>query len=939
MKRNISIALVLLVLFASISPIWADNPRQGLPQSNQEVRFRGTVVGFPEPWGLGVDGVNVEIGEILVDPTGNLEVGDTTTVTWPIVPPFPYNLQLEIGDRVEAYGRYGNCEDLSGWSGLGEHCIFLEDPEHHYLEIVEEPIRVKFRGTAECDEYEIYDEYGNYVIGAWVDEILEDPQGKLEVGDFIHVKYQESHGFNGGDCVEVYGTYVEEEWETAIVVGGPYGSPGDYIEECDQAPRVKCRGTATSDEWYAPQPNGNYFVDIDVHEILEDPQGKLEIGGVYWVEYQDQHDFSTGDCIEVYGTFREGGIVVGGAYGSPEDYITECQPTLTPVIIVPGYYASLCFFDHCGWFPVLAEPVYRDLIQALEGAGYRSGENLIIGYYPWWRPNTESAQDYLADKWVAQALQASPNGKVHIITHSNGGLVARQYIQAAGPSHVDKLIMIAPPNQGVPKPYYYWGGAAFPPGDFDGWSGLQRAAVKLIAHKFCPDVLPGDLDFWFCLHMFVPSLQELMPIADQNYLYNVDTGQWKKPSDLTEGNRNPNLGQLNAAISDLFNDVEGVIVYGSNDHRTLSMLRVKNRSILDGPMWADGKPIPGEQGEGREAGDGTIPEVHQCLPDCTPDEPKCRQDFEKLSADHGAIVSQVRNCVLYELGLASECKPAPVTVESLSDEDVVFFSMVTEARWLISDSQGRRVGYSSDGQFVSEIPGVELFEEAEYHVIGIPQPVTGNYNVQVTGLTGTQSYNIGAFTYLSGDTLLQAEGTVGSGSTHTVPAPYSPPSTLTGNVALQGRPSPSGASWVTDVDVGLYLPPDDSLLYSYSATTNEYGRFTIPDVPRGTYTIWVKGSHTLSNVKSNVSIGDGTNEVNFGTLLEGDANNDNCVNAPDFSILRTAFGKCQGQSGYDTRSDFNEDGCVNAPDFSLLRTNFGLCGDIAVGAAMGAREE
>lgn len=67
-------------------------------------------------------------------------------------------------------------------------------------------------------------------------------------------------------------------------------------------------------------------------------------------------------------------------------------------------------------------------------------------------------------------------------------------------------------------------------------------------------------------------------------------------------------------------------------------------------------------------------------------------------------------------------------------------------------------------------------------------------------------------------------------------------------------------------------------------------------------------------------------------MLEGDANDDNCVNAPDFSILRTAFGKSQGQPGYDPRADFNQDGAVNAPDFSLLRTNFGRCGDIQVTA-------
>jgi hypothetical protein len=115
------------------------------------------------------------------------------------------------------------------------------------------------------------------------------------------------------------------------------------------------------------------------------------------------------------------------------------------------------------------------------------------------------------------------------------------------------------------------------------------------------------------------------------------------------------------------------------------------------------------------------------------------------------------------------------------------------------------------------------------------------------------------------------------------------------------------------------------------------GQFTLQDLPAGPVDLWIKGSHTLANIKRNVTLQAGSNTINFGTLLEGDANDDNCVNAPDFSILRTAFGKSQGQPGYDPRADFNQDGAVNAPDFSLLRTNFGRCGDSQV-TAQGTNE-
>jgi hypothetical protein len=92
----------------------------------------------------------------------------------------------------------------------------------------------------------------------------------------------------------------------------------------------------------------------------------------------------------------------------------------------------------------------------------------------------------------------------------------------------------------------------------------------------------------------------------------------------------------------------------------------------------------------------------------------------------------------------------------------------------------------------------------------------------------------------------------------------------------------------------------------------------------GTYEIRVKHSHTLQ-VMQTVTLA-GSNTQDFGTLLEGDANNDNQVILVDFSILAGSFGKCEGTTGFDGRADFNEDDCITLTDFSLLATNFGQGG-------------
>jgi hypothetical protein len=82
-----------------------------------------------------------------------------------------------------------------------------------------------------------------------------------------------------------------------------------------------------------------------------------------------------------------------------------------------------------------------------------------------------------------------------------------------------------------------------------------------------------------------------------------------------------------------------------------------------------------------------------------------------------------------------------------------------------------------------------------------------------------------------------------------------------------------------------------------------------------------KNSHTLANRRS-VSLAPGSNAVAFGTLREGDANDDNCVTIADFAVLANGF-----FPNYDPRTDFNQDGYVNTLDFSMLRENFGVCGD------------
>lgn len=150
--------------------------------------------------------------------------------------------------------------------------------------------------------------------------------------------------------------------------------------------------------------------------------------------------------------------------------------------------------------------------------------------------------------------------------------------------------------------------------------------------------------------------------------------------------------------------------------------------------------------------------------------------------------------------------------------------------------------------------------------------------------------------------------------------------TLNGAVAFQGGSAPPSSRWSVPLRVNL-TPQGGGAAIPCNPTSDASGNFTCPNIaPAGNYTACVKHSHTLQNCQS-IALGGAA--VNFGTLKEGDANDDNCVALVDFSILVTTFGKCTGDAGFDARADFDLSGCVVLVDFSLLASNFGTCGQMA----------
>ncbi len=148
-----------------------------------------------------------------------------------------------------------------------------------------------------------------------------------------------------------------------------------------------------------------------------------------------------------------------------------------------------------------------------------------------------------------------------------------------------------------------------------------------------------------------------------------------------------------------------------------------------------------------------------------------------------------------------------------------------------------------------------------------------------------------------------------------------------GHLTIQGRPAPPSATLQVPLSVSFLQPGTSTVLFSATPTADTSGNFVVTGLPPRIYDVQMKYALALSKLaRAVVVIGGDNPTVNFGQLAVGDVNNDDVVDLVDFSILRTTFGRCSGDAGYDARADLNGDGCVDLIDFSLLRTNFGQVG-------------
>jgi hypothetical protein len=161
--------------------------------------------------------------------------------------------------------------------------------------------------------------------------------------------------------------------------------------------------------------------------------------------------------------------------------------------------------------------------------------------------------------------------------------------------------------------------------------------------------------------------------------------------------------------------------------------------------------------------------------------------------------------------------------------------------------------------------------------------------------------------------------------------------TMEGHVSFFRAAGPGDPTWETPLVVEFFnnstkAPMGWSPRY---ATTDAYGNFIIADVEIGTYDIGIKNYTTLSKMIYGKAFTAGnTTEVNFGTLIEADCDDNDWTDSSDYAKVLNNYGELEmaDPTFWATnelwKADFNRNDIIGAGDYASVLNNYGEFGDI-----------
>lgn len=217
----------------------------------------------------------------------------------------------------------------------------------------------------------------------------------------------------------------------------------------------------------------------------------------------------------------------------------------------------------------IASIIYAPILQTLDSTAL----TVLPFYYDWRQPVPINAA--LLEQFIN--TNVNENERTHLLGHSLGGLIIRNYLENTLPNaKIDHVLTAGTPHQGSPISYPAWAG-----GVFDTKSKLINT-IATIHTTICK--LPSESSRQ-AVQRLIPSLQNTLPTFD--YLKNRPTNTWINVlTQLMQNSYLPTNFQ-----PPFINLIFGTLA-GENQLTTDSYLvRPPNNQDQNSGNWLDGKPV------------------------------------------------------------------------------------------------------------------------------------------------------------------------------------------------------------------------------------------------------------------------------------------------------------------------------------------------------------
>jgi pimeloyl-ACP methyl ester carboxylesterase len=425
----------------------------------------------------------------------------------------------------------------------------------------------------------------------------------------------------------------------------------------------------------------------------------------------------------------------------------------TPVILVPGMMGSSN--GKYSPYPKLPEtlPARNLHIHAPKTTGWEHLKAYLInsGFNafdcPWdWRMKISKAYKHYLIPKINEALSVSTTGKVHIVAHSMGGLVARAYIQGDKyRNYVDKLVMVGTPNLGSSNPYYIWEGGDpklvhdLTDSGYSSSINIYSNTIQNLWEETYDKKLWSNLRHK-AIREFIqdkgPSLLELMNVEKFLIDGSNDRGATidGDNTDLKELNTDPDIDRMSPDGAG--GTVQVGLFVGNRSESTIEKIEVHGTQPGD-DLYKDGRPKwPRNMKLVRGNGDGTVPYASAVWP--------YTEGWADLVADnsqksHTELIKDYVEEIftfLAESVQAQSMKTLTAAAVGADDTTVptLSFSVTGAVRICVTGPQGNRAGVDPvSGNPLEDIQGSRVIFGVEGGEVGIDGPVAGTYNLIVFG--------------------------------------------------------------------------------------------------------------------------------------------------------------------------------------------------------------